>query len=403
MQALFALTRANIRSYTRDRAAVFWTLAFPLVFIVLFGLIFQGSGSTRLTLGWVDADGSPAAVKLQAGFEALQGITLVKTDRDGAIDDMKVGKVDSVIVVPAGYGASLEAAQSGAGPRGQVEVYTDPSRPQLQGSVYQAVGTVLGIVNLGGKPPLVVPSPQTVQTKNLNAISYFVPSMLGLSIMQVGIFAAIPLVADREKLILKRLAATPLRRWQLVGSNVLMRVLIAFTQAVIIVAVGTLAFGVEVTGSLLLVAAFVTLGAMAFLALGYVIASFAKTEDSANGMTSMIQFPMMFLSGAFFQIDQMPQFLQVVARLIPLTYLDDALRQVMVGGAAFAPLWVCAGVLLGWLVGFFGSAARTWEGQSRRLSFAALVADHRAELRRAAGPCRAGEVGRVRWIAERQQ
>jgi ABC-2 type transport system permease protein len=187
--------------------------------------------------------------------------------------------------------------------------------------------------------------------------------MLGLSIMQVGIFAAIPLVADREKLILKRLAATPLRRWQLVGSNVLMRILIAFTQAVIIVAVGSLLFGVEVVGSLILVAAFVTLGAMAFLALGYVIASFAKTEDAANGMTSMIQFPMMFLSGAFFQIDQMPQFLQVVARLIPLTYLADALRQVMVGGAAFAPLWVCAAVLLGWLVVCFGIAARKFQWQ----------------------------------------
>jgi ABC-2 type transport system permease protein len=102
---------------------------------------------------------------------------------------------------------------------------------------------------------------------------------------------------------------------------------------------------------------------MAFLALGYVIASFAKTEDAANGMTSMIQFPMMFLSGAFFQIDQMPQFLQVVARLIPLTYLADALRQVMVGGAAFAPLWVCAAVLLGWLVVCFGIAARKFQWQ----------------------------------------
>ena len=77
---------------------------------------------------------------------------------------------------------------------------------------------------------------------------------------------------------------------------------------------------------------------MAFLALGYVIASFAKTEDAANGMTSIIQFPMMFLSGTFFPIDQMPDFLQAIARLIPLTYLADALRQVMVGGAAFAPL-----------------------------------------------------------------
>jgi ABC-type multidrug transport system, permease component len=363
MQALLALTRANIRSYTRDRAAVFWTIAFPLVFIVMFGLIFQGSGSARLTLGWVDADGSPAARQLQAGFAALDGITLVDATRDAAIDQMKIGKVDAVIVVPIGYGAALTATAGGSGGPVPLDVFTDPSRPQLAGSVYQAVGTVLGIVNLGGRPPLVVPSPQTVQTVNLNAISYFVPSMLGLSIMQVGIFAAIPLVGDREKLILKRLAATPLRRWQLVGSNVLMRVLIAFTQAVIIVAVGTIAFGVAIVGSLLLVAGFVTLGAMAFLALGYVIASFAKTEDAANGMTSMIQFPMMFLSGAFFQIDQMPQFLQVIARLIPLTYLADALRQVMVGGAAFAPLWVCAAVLMGWLVVCFGIASRKFQWQ----------------------------------------
>ena len=130
--------------------------------------------------------------------------------------------------------------------------------------------------------------------------------MLGLSVMQVGIFAAIPLVADREKLILKRLAATPLKRWQLVGSNVLMRLLIALVQSVIIVGVGVLFFGVEITGPWALTVFFVSLGAVAFLALGYVVASFAKTEDSANGMTSVIQFPMMFLSGTFFPIEAMP-------------------------------------------------------------------------------------------------
>jgi ABC-2 type transport system permease protein len=80
-------------------------------------------------------------------------------------------------------------------------------------------------------------------------------------------------------------------------------------------------------------------------------------------MTSMIQFPMMFLSGAFFRIDDMPQFLQVVARLIPLTYLADALRQVMVGGVAFAPLGICALVLLGWLVVCFGIASRKFQWQ----------------------------------------
>jgi ABC-2 type transport system permease protein len=361
MHALLALTLANIRSYVRDRAALFWTLAFPLVFIVLFGLIFQGSG-TSLTLAFVDQDGSAAATQLYEGYSKVPGVTMVKTDETDAVDQMKTGKVDGIVEVPVGYEASLAFAATSGVPTSLI-ILTDPSRPQLSAEVTQVTYAVLGVVNLGGKPPLVVADIQTVQTENLNAISYFVPSMLGLSIMQVGIFAAIPLVADREKLILKRLAATPLRRWQLVGSNVLMRVLIALTQAVIIVAVGTLLFGVEVTGSLILVVGFVVLGSMAFLALGYVIASFARTEDAANGMTSMIQFPMMFLSGAFFQIDQMPQFLQVIARLIPLTYLADALRQVMVGGAAFAPLGVCALVLAAWLAVCFGIAARKFQWQ----------------------------------------
>ena len=363
MTALRALTIANIRSYLRDRAALFWTLAFPLVFIVMFGLIFQGGGS-RLTLGWVDEDGSSAAGLLRTAFAAQTGVTLTDAARDPSIAQMKLGKVDAVLVVPSGYGSTVSAnSGGGAGSPAQLVVYTDPSRPNLVGSVYQVVGSVLGVVNLGGRPPIVVPVGQNVQTENLNAISYFVPSMLGLSVMQVGIFAAIPLVGDREKLILKRLAATPLRRWQLVGSNVLMRLLIALTQTVIIVAVGTLAFGVQIVGSLLLTAGFVALGAVTFLALGYVIASFASTEDAANGMTSIVQFPMMFLSGSFFQIDQMPSFLQGVARIIPLTYLSDALRQIMVGGAAFAPLWMCAAVLVGWLVICFGIASRKFRWQ----------------------------------------
>jgi ABC-2 type transport system permease protein len=139
--------------------------------------------------------------------------------------------------------------------------------------------------------------------------------------------------------------------------------LIALVQAVIIVGVGMAFFGVEVTGPWALSIVFVVLGSMAFLALGYVLASFARTEDAANGMTQVVQFPMMFLSGVFFPIDLMPDFLQAIARIIPLTYLADALRQVMVGGAAFAPLGVCALVLTGWLVVCFAIAARTFRWQ----------------------------------------
>jgi ABC-2 type transport system permease protein len=363
MTALMSLTIANIKSYVRDRAALFWTLAFPLIFIFMFGFILQGGGDTGLSLGWVDQDGSPAATQLKGAFEAQDGIELTTAQEAAALDQMREGELHAVIAVPMGYGAAVEGAAAGTGPPGNVVVYTDPSRQNLAGSVYQAVGSVLGVVNLGGRPPLVVPRPETLQTENLNFISYFVPSMLGLSVMQVGIFAAIPLVADREKLILKRLAATPLRRWQLVGSNVLMRLLIALIQSVIIIGVGIAFFDVAISGPFPLSVLFVVLGAVSFLALGYVVASFASTEDAANGMTSVIQFPMMFLSGTFFPIDEMPDALQAVARVIPLTYLSDALRQVMVGGAAFAPLWVCGAVLAGWLVVCFAIAARKFRWQ----------------------------------------
>jgi ABC-2 type transport system permease protein len=363
MQALTALTVANIRSYLRDRAALFWTLAFPLIFIFMFGFIFQGGGGGGVTLGWVDEDGSPAANQLREAFAAQSGTELVDAAKDDALARMRDGEVDAVILVPAGYGDGVAAGMAGTGGPTPVVVYTDPSRSEITGAIYQSVGAVLGVVNLGGRPPLVVPQAETLQTESLNFISYFVPSMLALSIMQVGIFAAVPLVADREKLILKRLAVTPLRRWQLVGSNVVMRLLIALVQALIIVGVGVVVFGVEVTGPWALTLVFVTLGAVAFLALGYVIASFAKTEDAANGMTQVVQFPMMFLSGVFFPIDFMPDFLKAVARIIPLTYLADALRQVMVGGAAFAPLGVCALVLAGWLVACLVIAARTFRWQ----------------------------------------
>jgi ABC-2 type transport system permease protein len=363
MQAMLALTLANIRSYRRDRAALFWTLAFPLIFIFMFGFIFQGGEAGRLTFGWVDEDGTPAAAELRAAFAAQDGTDLVDAAKDDALARMRDGEVDAIVLVPAGYGDGIAAGMAGAGGPTPVVIYTDPSRTDLTSAVFQSIGAVLGVVNLGGRPPLIVPQPETLQTENLNFISYFVPSMLALSVMQVGIFAAVPLVADREKLILKRLAATPLRRWQLVGSNVLMRLLIGVAQAAIIIVVGWRLYGVEMTGSFVLVGALIVLGTLAFTSLGYVIASFAPSEDAANGMTSVVQFPLMFLSGTFFPIDQMPDALRAVARVLPLTYLSDALRQVMVDGTPFAPLWVCFAVLAGFLVLCFAIAARFFRWQ----------------------------------------
>lgn len=360
MNALLLLTIANVRSFVRDRASLFWTLAFPLIFVILFGSIFSGGNNER-TIGFADLDGTGPAGQLAAALRSIDGVELADGSEGDLLARMRRGEMSAVIVVPKGYAESLAAKAAPA----IVTVYTDPSQSAADGATRQLVGFVLAAVNqaASGQPPAVVPTFESVQTNDLTFISYLVPSILGMSLMQTGVFAAIPLVADRQKLILKRLQATPLRRWQLVGSNVLVRLVIAVVQTAIVVGVGSLLFGVEIVGSWPLIAALIVLGSLAFIALGYVIASFAATEDAANGMTSAVQFPLMFLSGTFFPIEAMPDALQTVARALPLTYLGDGLRQVMVDGTPFAPLWVCFAFLGIWLAVCFGVAARFFKWQ----------------------------------------
>ena len=362
MKALRALTIANIKGYLRDRQALFWTLAFPLLFVALFGLIFSG-GDNTITVAWVDQDASPASAQLRAAFAEAPNVKLVDSALDPALQAMKKSDNSGVIVVPKGYAEAVAGAATSSSKPATITYFIDPSQQSSAGAMTSYVNGTLAIVNLGGRPVAIVSQPAPIQTERLSAVSYLVPSILGMALMQTGIFAAIPLVADRQKLILKRLAATPLKRWQLIGSNVLMRLLIALIQFVLIVGVGVAWFKITIVGSLIAIAALAILGSLAFTSLGYVIATIAKTEDAANGMTSAVQFPMMFLSGTFFPIAVMPEGLQTIARFLPLTYLSDALRQVMVGGAAYAPLGVCIAVLAGWTVACFGFAARRFQWQ----------------------------------------
>ncbi len=365
MRALRALSLANLRSFLRDRLALFWTLAFPILFVLLFGSIFSGSGPSTFTTGWVDQDRSPASAGLRQGFAATGLLELQDESLDDALAAMRQGDLTAVIVVPQGLGAAMAGPAGGAAPAVTLAVYTDPSQQTTSSTIIQVVSQVVGAANLvaaGASPVLAVES-RSVQSQQLSAAAFFVPSILAMALMQLGVFSAIPLVEQREKLILKRLGATPLPRWTLVASNIVVRLLIALVQTVLIVAIGLAVFDVAIVGSLLLAVGFVVLGAVTFISIGYVIASFARTEEADNGITSVVQFPMMFLSGIFFPIAFMPEFLQPVAALMPLTYLGDALRQVMVGGVPYAPLWLDALVLTGWLVVCFAISARwfRWE------------------------------------------
>jgi ABC-2 type transport system permease protein len=366
MRRLLTLSRANLKSFVRDRAALFWTLAFPVAFVLLFGTLFSGGEGSSYSVGWVDLDATPASAQLRAAVAEAAPVKL----HDGTFDEeqsaMRAGDVDGIIVIPKGAGATIAAGRAGQATSPAVlTLVTDPSRSTTSQALTQIANGIVTGTNaaLSGRPPALGLSSQSIQTQQLNGVSYFVPSILAMALMQLGIFASIPLVQQREKLILKRLSATPLPRWTLVASNIAVRLVIAAAQTVLILGIGFQVLHVQVTGDWLAIAAVVTIGALVFTSIGYVIASFARTEEAANGMTSIVQFPLMFLSGIFIPLEVMPDWLRGVATFMPLTYLGDALRQTMVGGAPFVPLDVDLLILAGWLLASFVLSARFFRWQ----------------------------------------
>jgi ABC-2 type transport system permease protein len=363
MRSLIALSRANLKSFVRDRPALFWTLAFPIIFVLLFGTIFSGGGQLHYNVGWVDEDGSAAAGQLRSGFEATGLVTLHDGTLGAERDAMQRGDIDGIIEVPAGLGQAVDPSHAGSPI--SLTVFIDPTRTNASQGLVQVANAVTMSANLAltGRSPILAVQTETIQTQRLNNASYFVPSILGMALMQLGIFAAIPLVQQREKLILKRLSATPLPRRTLVASNIVVRLVIAAVQTLLILVIGQRVLGVELIGSGLVIAGVVALGALTFTSIGYLIASFARTEEAANGMTSIVQFPLMFLSGIFFPLEIMPDWLRGVATFLPLTYLGDALRQTMVGGAPFVPLGVDIAVLAAWLAVSFAVSARFFRWQ----------------------------------------
>lgn len=177
---------------------------------------------------------------------------------------------------------------------------------------------------------------------------FLVPGVIGLAVMWLGLFAAIPLAADRELGILRRLATVPVPRLAFVAAQVGSRLAVALVQAGLVMATGWLLFGVAVSGAWLGMALLVTLGALTFVALGYAVAALAPTQQAAHSWAQLLGLPMLFLCGAFFPIELLPAPLWPLAQALPLTHLVEGLRLLALGQAQVDPLGWHIGMLAAW-------------------------------------------------------
>jgi ABC-2 type transport system permease protein len=269
----------------------------------------------------------------------------------GSLDDelaaLRKGRRSAVVTTQTAPAASAMPAAADT-----VVVYFDPSRGSATQIVVPIIRQVVESVDreLSGAPQTLIVEPRSIQSQNLDFIDFFLPGMIAFSIMQAGMFAAVPLVQLRVSHALKRFGATPIARWTVLASQGATRLVLAAAQAAVLLLVGRMLFGIHVSSNWPGMLLFLLLGGAAFLGLGFAVSGLARTEEAVPALVQLVSFPMMFLSGVFWPIDTFPAPLQTFARALPLTFLGDGLRQVMVGGTPINPLWVDAAVLAGWVL-----------------------------------------------------
>jgi ABC-2 type transport system permease protein len=369
MRSFSYLYLATVREFTRDKTALFWTIAFPVMFTLIFGVIFSGTGSISFDIGLVNEDGASSA-RLVDGFKQIDAFKVNEGTHADELKALKDGKRSAVIIIPAGTAQALAQAATQTGSGALLDVYYDPANQNTSQIVLNIVDKVVAGMNEGitGTPPALSIQTESVRANKLRDIDYLLPGVLAMSLMQLGLFGtAGPLVSLREKQVLRRMGATPLSKTTLLASQVSFRLTTALVQTVILVAVGAAAFNVHiVTANIPAILGIVLLGATVFITFGYFISGLAKTEEAVQGIISLPNFVFMFLSGIFFPIEIMPGWIRPVVDVIPLTYLGDALRAVMIDAGTTFSMARNLGVLAVWLVvcGVLAVRFFRWEPQA---------------------------------------
>jgi ABC-2 type transport system permease protein len=333
---LFQLTLARIRGFFREPSAVFWTFAFPVLLTIALGVAFRSRPPEPVRTA---VEAGPGAEAVRAALSAGKDVTALVLAPDAAGTALRTGRV-SIVVVP-----------------GDPPAYRyDPTRPESR--LARAVVDDL-LERAAGRADRFAARDERVEEPGARYVDFLVPGLVGMNIMSAGMWGiGWVIVEDRQKKLLRRLVATPMRRSDYLLAFVLVRLLFLVLEVPVLVGFGHLAFGVPLRGSIVALGTLAVLGALAFAGLGLLVASRAKNTQTASGLMNLVMMPMFVLSGVFFSADNFPAFIQPAVRALPLTALNDGLRAVMNEGAGLQALLPQAALLAGVAVASFGAALR---------------------------------------------
>ncbi len=323
------------RGYLRNRFGLFFGLIFPVILILIFGAIFS-SNSALITVYTQNNDVGPFAnpqMNIAAQFlAALNQSSTIRVITVSSTQDfsnyLKAHSASDGIVIPENFSADYLAGQPV-----NVTVYGNPTS-STSGIVGGTVNGVINYFNLNyyqrNAVPIVGVTSTTVNLHQTKYIDFLIPGLIGFAILVSPMFSLVNISSDYKKTkLFKQLSLTPLTKYEWLASKILWYIVLTVISFVLMVIVGTAVYGANITLTPWLIP-FLIIGPTLFASLGMLVGTVTKNPETAGVIGNIVTFPMMFLSGTFFPISIMPQYLQTIAHVLPLFYVIEGLNNVMV-------------------------------------------------------------------------
>ncbi len=355
----------DIKRSFRDKTAIFFIFVFPLIFLFVFGGIFGGNNDPSFNVALLSKADNQFTTEF---LKNVQKDDLIKINKDittenDAREKMKRGEIDAIIKLPASFGETIDGQPY---PSGKAEVLVDQNSEQAGQTLTSVLSGVFGQINkeITQSPTPFSVSLSTSKDPGLNQFDYTFAGLLGFSILSLGIFGPTSVFPRmKQQGIMRRYHTTTLRVWQFFLANVISQMFVGVLSVALMFAVALTVFDLNMRGDYLSLLAVILLGTATMFGIGLAIGGWAKNENQAAPLGNLISFPMMFLSGTFFPRFLMPEWLQGISGLLPLTPIVDAIRFIVTEGRTLFEIGPELGLTAIWLVVIYIIAFRVfrWE------------------------------------------
>lgn len=322
-------------SFFRNKRLMFWLFIFPIVLFLLFGYIF-GSQSNTISLYYQDNDGSQTSNAFIQGLNSTGAVELKNGSGMDLAQMLKDGKISAYLVIPSGFGKNIlttaNAASNINSSPSSVQIFYDKSKSTSMAAVSIVQQVTDGFnMKMSGTHEIITVDSENLAIKGMNYFDFLLPGILAICIMAAINMAVGGITHLRDIGAFRKLSTTPFTSLQWIGAKIIAWTIIVVLTLVLPLILSILAFGthpnINVITVLLVIA-----GTAMFAGLGIIFANYAKDSESATSAVMAVTFPLMFISGTFIPVENMPWFLQYIANVSPLTYLSNGLRSAMITG-----------------------------------------------------------------------